>query len=293
MKYLLPALTALVLLIASGCGEEESLPSGSGMIEATEVTVSAQVAGPVERLFFDEGTVVATGDTLAIIDTTKLALELASARAGREVVLTRLDAARLRLQEAQETEAYLQKEVNRIEKLVGANTATQRQLDDIRHRYTQAQIGVSSARSAIESTQAELAKIDADMARLQNQLEDASPTAPVSGTVTEKYVNVGELLSPGRPIARIAQLDTMWVRIYLPAQDFAEVIIGDTATVDTEAGTTYSGTVTWVANEAEFTPKNVQTKKARADLVYAIEVTVPNPEQKLKIGQPVFVTIGE
>ena len=85
----------------------------------------------------------------------------------------------------------------------------------------------------------------------------------------------------------------MWVKIYLPAREFAAVTIGAAATVDTEAGESSPGRVTWVADQAEFTPKNVQTKKARADLVYAVEITVANPAHKLKIGQPVFVTVGE
>ena len=86
-------------------------------------------------------------------------------------------------------------------------------------------------------------------------------------------------------------MDSVWVKIYLSATDFANVSLGNKARVDTEAGTVVDGTVTWMANQAEFTPKNVQTQKARADLVYAVEVTVANPQGQLKIGQPVYVTV--
>ncbi|HOD66756.1 MAG TPA: efflux RND transporter periplasmic adaptor subunit [candidate division Zixibacteria bacterium] len=293
MRLLLFTTALLGLLLAAGCRNEDAALSGSGMIEATEVTVSAQVGGQVEKLYFDEGTVIAPGDTLLVVDTTALGLELASARAGRALARTRLQAAQLRLNDALVTEAYLANEVKRIETLVAANTATRRQLDELQYRHTQAGIAVGSARSAIASAEAEIAKIDADIARLLDQWDDAFPVAPIAGTVTEKYVDAGELLAPGRPIARIARLDTVWVKIYLPAREFAAVTIGAAATVDTEAGESSPGRVTWVADQAEFTPKNVQTKKARADLVYAVEITVANPAHKLKIGQPVFVTVGE
>lgn len=292
MKLLLPLAITLTVGVVS-CADKQSVPAGSGMIEATEVTVSAQTSGQVTNLFFDEGAAVTAGDTLAIIDPTKLELELASAQAGREVAVTRLNTAQLQLKEARETESYTQTELNRVERLVASSTGTQRQLDEIKHRNAQAQIAVSTAQASISSLQAELSRIDADMARIQRQLADAYPTAPASGTVTEKYVNVGELLSPGRPIARIARLDSVWVKIYLPAADFARVSLGQTATIDTEADSTFTGTVTWLADEAEFTPKNVQTKKARADLVYAVEITVPNQQKQLKVGQPVYVTIEQ
>lgn len=292
MKLLLMGLLILTIALA-GCADDDALPAGSGMIEATEVTISAQASGQVQKLNFSEGSVVAEGDTLLIIDPTKVELELASARAGREVTQTRLEAARLQLRDARETESYLQTELGRVERLVAANTGTQRQLDEIRHRHTQARIAVNTAQAAIASTNAELSRIDADIARILRQFQDAYPVSPVEGTVTEKYVSLGELLSPGRPIARIAQLDSVWVRIYLPAADFAQVKLGDPATVDTEADSSFAGTVTWMADAAEFTPKNVQTRKARADLVFAVEISLANSQNRLKVGQPVYVTIGQ
>ena len=110
--------------------------------------------------------------------------------------------------------------------------------------------------------------------------------------VTEKFVEPGELLSPGKAIARIARLDTVTVKIYLTTGQFAGVKLGDRTTISTESGDKeYAGTVIWTSDKAEFTPKNVQTEEARADLVYAVKVSVPNPDRTLKVAMPVFVRL--
>jgi HlyD family secretion protein len=281
------------ILLLTGCGEEEKAPAGSGMIEATEIVVSSEATGRVMKLYFDEGTELSQGDTLAVLDDSKLKLQLESARANREVAEAKLSAARLEARNAQSTEEYTAKELARVRKLVASNTATQRQLDEVEHRHTSAQIAVEAARASIKTIQAEITRTDAEIALIRDRIDDAHPTAPASGTVTEKYTDQGELLAPGAPIARVSQLDSVWVKIYLPMKDFARVKIGDSATVDTETGTKYAGTVTWTADDAEFTPKNVQTKKSRADLVYAIKVWMANPDHALKVGQPVYVTVSE
>ncbi len=288
MLFILP-----VLFILAGCGDDQTVPAGSGMIEATEIMVSSEAAGTVQELYFDEGMDLRSGDTLLRIDPTRLELELASAEAGRKVAQAKIKAARQEVKRAVVSADYLNKEVARVQQLVAGSSASQRQLDEIEHQYETAQISVAAAEANIATMQAEITHIEANIAQIERQLQDVRPTAPASGTVTEKYIDAGELLGQGRPIVRIAKLDTVWVKIYLPAGLFSKVALGDAAMIDTEAGPTYSGTVTWLTDEAEFTPKNVQTKKARADLVYAVEVTVPNPERRLKVGQPVYVTIGE
>ena len=263
------------------------------MIEATETIVSAETGGQVQVLCFDEGSSIGRGDTLLIIDPSRPELELASARAGREVAVAKLAAARVELTRAGSTETFAGKELDRLTRLLASSTATQRQFDRAEYEYALAASGLEAARTAMATIEAELVRIDADIARLVRRLQDCYPVAPLAGTVTEKYVEAGELLSPGRPVARIACLDTVWVKAYLPAGDFVEVRLGDAATVDTEAGATYPGRVTWTSEEAEFTPKNVQTKKSRADLVYAVKVQVANSDGKLKTGMPVYVTLGE
>jgi HlyD family secretion protein len=156
-----------------------------------------------------------------------------------------------------------------------SGSATQRQVDELAHQHESAALNLLAAESNVRSTAAEIDVIDANIAQVKRKLQDCYPVSPVGGTAIEKFVEAGELLSAGRPIVKLAQLDTMWVKVYLPASDFAQVKIGDTVTVDAEAGgEPYRGTIIWTADEAEFTPKNTQTKKSRANLVYAVKVLI-------------------
>ena len=286
------ALIMLMLTVVICCSGNGGQSGGSGLLEVNEALVSSEVAGRVVKLLFDEGSPVESGDTLLMVDDSRLKLELASATAGRKVVHSRLETTRLQLEQAQETERFLATERHRIDELLKTGTATQRQFDEIFHKQQQASIATRQAAANITSIESELDKINADIARIDRAIKDCYPTSPLAGTVTEKYIDLGELLSPGKAIAQISRLDTLWVKVYLPSGQFADVKIGDAASVSTEAGgNEYAGKVVWTSEEAEFTPKNVQTEKSRANLVYAVKVVVENTDGSLKIGMPVYVTL--
>ncbi|MFQ6007628.1 MAG: HlyD family secretion protein [Candidatus Zixiibacteriota bacterium] len=290
--FLFSTIIISFLMTISGCDNDTRTIGGSGLIEADGIIVSAETAGRVESLRFEEGTSVCQGDTLLIIDPTRLELELAAARAGQKVALARLESARLQLEQSKESERFVNAERDRIATLVRSGTATQQQLDQLEHELTSATLARRTAQANATAIEAELTKIEADINRLKRQLQDCYPICPTSGTVTAKYVEAGELLAPGRPIAKISRLDTLWVKIYLPTADFAQVKISDKVIVDTESGNRqYQGEIVWTSEEAEFTPKNVQTKKARTNLVYAVKVRVVNTDGLLKIGMPVFVSV--
>lgn len=293
-RIALPFLGLLLLVGLTACGDDNGGIAGSGLIETTEVLVSAETPGRVLDRFFDEGSELTSGDTLLTIDPSRLMIQLTAAEAQQAAAEAKLRATKVQLRQAEEAESYAQKEFNRVSTLLKSGTATQRQFDQVQHEHTNAGIAVEQASAQISSTEAELQRIGAEVSRIKRNLRDTHPVAPVNGTVTAKYVESGELLGVGKPIATIAQIDTVWVKVYLPAGDFAQVKLGDRATVDTESDLgTYPGTVVWTSEEAEFTPKNVQTEDARADLVYAAKVLIPNPDRTLKVGMPVFVTIGE
>ena len=275
-----------------GCGGNGDTIGGSGLLEADDAIISAETSGQVKDLFFTEGTRVLAGDTLLVIDPSRVELELESALAGRKVARARLETSRFQLDQAQEAERYVRSERDRVTTLVKSGTSTQKQLDQLEHELTSAELGRKTARANIAALDAELARIDADINRLRRQLQDCYPVSPIAGVVTEKYIDAGELLVPGRPVARVARLDTVYVKVYLPTAAFASVSIGDQATVDTESGgRQYRGAVVWTSEEAEFTPKNVQTRESRTNLVYAVKIRVANSDGRLKVGMPVFVTI--
>ncbi len=294
MKQIALFLALVTMTAFVGCGGNGEPAGGSGLIETNETIVSAETAGRVVDHRVAEGSEVHIGDTLVVIDPSRLELELTSARAGLTVLEAQLATARLQVRQAATAEEFAQTEFARAERLLGSGTTTQRQYDQAQFQKDQAAIARETASAQVMTLQAQLTKTEADIARLDRQLLDCYATAPISGVVTEKFVEPGELLNPGKPIARVARMDTVWVKIYLTSGRFAEVKLGGAGTVSTEAGgKEFEGKVTWTSAEAEFTPKNVQTEQARADLVYAVKVSIANPDRTLKVGMPVFVTLGE
>ncbi len=292
MRFTSVVFFAMILAILNGCGNSRSQVGSSGFIEADESVISAETAGRVDRRNFTEGTAVRAGDTLLVIDPSKLDLQLVALRAARQVTEASLSSAKLQVERAKKAEEFAISERDRVGRLVKSGSATQKQFDQLTYEATQASNARQTAEANTITTRAQLEKTDADIATLERQIQDCAPLAPISGVITEKYVEPGEFLSPGKAIAKIARLDTVWVKVYLTAEEFANVKAGDGATVSTEAGgKEFPGVVAWTSSESEFVPKNIQTKESRSDLVYAVKVRVPNSDGSLKIGQPVFARI--
>lgn len=275
------------------CSDGDGVPHGSGMIEATEVVISAEAAGRLERLYFDEGSKIDRGDTIAIIDTTAIVLRRRQAAATYEALVAGQDNAAIRVEQAASNDSLARKELERISRLLKSGSANQQEYDRTLNAHDQAHLAYKAAQVSLRAAEAETARIKAEIALLDEQYADCQPLSPLTGTVVTTYVEEGELLSPGKPILKIARLDTVWVKIYIPPHDLARIKLGDQAEVDPEDGREklLSGTITWIADRAEFTPKNVQTKEARADLVYAVKITISNESEILKIGMPVSVRI--
>jgi HlyD family secretion protein len=283
----------MICLAAVSCGGKSNVPSGSGFVEGTEVVVSAETPGKIEHLYKDEGDLVKQGDVIVLIDTTTVSLRLTDAKAGRESAVTRILSARLEVEKAGIDSALAAKDYARMMSLLENESTSQEQFDQAETKFKQARVAAGMARTELRRALAARQQAESDLDLLKQQLRDCRPGAPVSGTVVTSYVKRGELVGVGSPLVKVAALDTVTVKIYLPPALLTSIKLDDEARVDPEDGRTspLSGRVTWISPEAEFTPKNVQTKEARADLVYAVKVTVPNREQVLKIGMPVMVTI--
>ena len=283
----------VLAFVLMSCAREHEAPGGSGFIEATETMISAEVAGQVKVLKFEEGSTVGRGDVLAEIDTVSAALRLGQARAGKTAAEKSIRIASINVEQAAHNADLAGKEHRRVKELVASGSVDQQRVDQVENAYRQAELASEQAEAALDAAQADLARAEAEVRLLEKQAADCFPRSPVAGVVTQKYVEAGEWIGIGKPLVKVAALDTVWVKIYVPAADLTAIKIGGRASVDPEDGRSQplEGTVTWVASEAEFTPKNVQTKEARADLVYAVKVTVPNPGGALKIGMPVSVKI--
>jgi HlyD family secretion protein len=292
-RFLAASAIALLALSLASCGNNNGVPAGSGFIEATSVVVSAEVAGRLEALYFEEGDIIEAGDTIALIDTTTVSLLLTQAEAKLRASWTQENSARLQIEKADLDSSLARTDFLRLKGLVGKGSVNQQQYDQTENRYLQARLVRKTAGAALSGARADRKRAEAEIAILENQLGDCRPVAPLAGTIVTSYAEVGELLGIGKPLVKIARLDPVTVKIYLPPAMLTQIKLGARAEIDPEDGRTEPivGKVSWISPEAEFTPKNVQSKEARADLVYAVKITIPNPKQVLKIGMPVMVRI--
>lgn len=283
----------IAFLLVTSCGKGNSPPGGSGLIEATEIVVSSEISGQLKSLRFDEGDSIKMGDTIGAIDTVTTMLRLHQSEALKQMAEMKVRVSSINIEQAAYNLDLAKKEYERVSALLKSGSINQQQYDKTETAYNQAILSKKQADASYDATLAELAKVKSEIALLEKQLSDCFPKSPESGVITNKFVEVGELIGMGKPLVKIAKLDTVWVKVYLPPSDLTKISLGGHAQVDPEDGRKQplDGKVTWISDEAEFTPKNVQTKEARADLVYAVKITIPNPGKILKIGMPVSVKI--
>lgn len=291
MNKLLQVALAAALIPVLACDRGGGGIGGSGFIEATSVTISSETSGTLEALYVGEGDAVTQGTVIGVIDSSTVTLQLEKAAALRKSAVTAARIAEINIEQAVEDVALAKKEFDRVASLKQKGSANQQQYDQAENRFKQGGLARRQAQAAYEARQADLMQIDAEVALLRRQLRNCYPSSPISGVVVDKLAERGELLTYGKPILQIAKTDTVWVKVYLPAGDLTAVSIGAAASVDPEDGRDkpLQGRVVWISDQAEFTPKNVQTAQARADLVYAVKVNVSNPRGELKIGMPVMV----
>jgi len=305
------------LLIASCTETGNEGIHGSGTIEATEVTVSARTSGELLELNVRRGDEVGFGEVLARVDATDPELQLEQGRFRLDVARAERDAllagareeeilqAEAHLREARDTKALAERTLERIRNLHAAGSSTASELDRVETQYLQSRSRVEAAEAQLQRLQtvvrpedrrkanAVVGEAEAAVARLERQVAEATIRAPRTGTVTVLVREAGEMVGPGTPLLVLADLSTVYLTIYVPERRLGEIALGDRAQVrvDGIAGREFSGTVTAVADRAEFTPRNVQTEDARAQLVYAVEITLENPDGVFKIGMPATARI--
>ena len=303
----------------------------SGHVEATEVRVAAEVGGRILELRLAEGDRVNRGEVVAKLDTRDTELQLQRGRADRATAVAqlRLLEAGSRMEDIRQAEAQVdaaeaevtaieadlkaaQLDLDRFDALLKANAGSQKQRDDAkarvdvtRERQRGATERVRAAREVvarlkqgsrpeeIEAARTRVAAADAQIAVLDKALADAQVVAPVSGVVTQKLVDAGEIVMRGTPLVIVTDLDNAWANVFVPEPMVPRVKLGQSATVVTDAGGEgLSGKVTFVSPKAEFTPRNVQTAEERSKLVYRIKVSVDNRAGILKPGMPVDAELG-
>ncbi|MEW6079305.1 MAG: HlyD family efflux transporter periplasmic adaptor subunit [Thermodesulfobacteriota bacterium] len=283
--------TVFLLFGLLGCGEKMAPGfAGSGTLEATEVNVSSLATGTVLEMTREEGQTVVAGDLLARIDVEKLTLQRAQVAAGLQEVAASRIAAEAAVAQARENFANTETRYKRTKELFAKGSATRQQFDDISTKLIVDRNQLAAAQSQGPLLDARQAQLEASLAVLDRQIADGTVTAPLAGEVVEKYVEPGEVVTAGEKIYKIADLKNFWLNIYLAETDLGAFPLGQAVTVRVDAvRTPLAGRITWTSPEAEFTPKNVQTRKARSELVYAVKVTLEENRPELKIGMPAEV----
>ncbi len=303
MKYLFAYSLPLVLL--ASCSNADNDFDASGTFEADEVIVSAEMPGKILRLSIDEGSVLAKDSVVGLIDALPVQLQQeqveASIRSLREKTFDAGPQVTLLQQQLQVQEVQLNNllhEKKRIENLLKADAATGKQLDDLVNQIEvmnkqmkvtrqQIQVQLNNTGTQNRSILSETAPLEKRMAQLKDQEKRTQIINPVAGTVLTQYAEAGEITAAGKALYKIADLSTLTLRAYLTGAQLPGVKLNQSVTVYTDEGKksykAHPGTLYWIADKAEFTPKTIQTKEERANLVYAVKIRVPN-DGYLKIG---------
>ena len=269
--YIVPVL-ALALGLTASCKDADGGNDASGTFEATEVTVSAEASGRIMSLEVYEGGMLAAGQVCGLVDTVQLYLQKRQLEAG-------VDAALSRKRDAATQTAY-----GRVSNLIEADAANTKQLDDINSsiRLLETQLAATEADIAKNNAvaEAEAASYRAQIAQVDESLRRCRIASPIDGTVLVKYAEAGELTAAGKPLFKVADLSSMYLRAYITASQLTQVRLGQKVRVFADSGEKgvreYEGTVSWISDQSEFTPKTIQTRDERANLVYAIKVSFVN-----------------
>jgi HlyD family secretion protein len=288
MKYILIISTTLLL---AACTGNDNLYDASGTFEATEVIVSAEASGLIKTLNLEEGEALQAGQYIGAIDSVQLYLSKKQLQAQIQAVLSKRPDVATQIAALQEQLKQAHREQQRITNLLKADAATQKQLDDANAQVAIINKQIEGQRSSLRITSASLSEetlpLTVQIEQLNDQLEKCRIVNPIAGTVLTKYAESNEMAASGKPLYKIADLSEIILRAYITGNQFAQVKLNQQVhvLVDAQDGnyTTYTGTVVWISDKAEFTPKTIQTKDERANLVYATKIKVKN-DGKLKIG---------
>ncbi|HJG89538.1 HlyD family secretion protein [Barnesiella viscericola] len=295
-KQIFYVATAAALLALGSCTDRSREFDACGQIEATEVLVSAEANGRIIALQVTEGDKLTAGEVVGVIDSVQTYLqkeELVRKRSNTQTKWVDIDR-QLASQYAQLNK--LKSDRERYQALEAKDAATRKQVDDLVSQIAVTEREIAAQRQNYERNNAgireEIALYDVQIAEKDDQLSKCRIVAPIDGTVLTKFAEAGELVTSGKSLFKLADLKQVYVRAYLTTAQLAEVKLGDTVQVTIEDGTdkprTYEGRLVWIADEAEFTPKNIQTKDERADLVYAAKIALDN-DGYLKLGMYAYV----
>ena len=280
---------AITLLMVS-CGEKSEFDA-QGTFEATEVIVSSEANGRIISFNIEEGNMVDANTIIGTIDSVQLYLQRKQLEAQQSALLASRPDIKKQVSSLKEEIAKQKVELKRIGNMLRDGAATQKQYDDIEAHIRILEGKLDATLSTLTKNASTIddnsAALEAQISALDDRIEKCKIVSPINGTVLVKYAEVGELATVGKPLMKVADLENIYLRAYFTSNQLADIKLGESVTVIADFGNDkryeYDGKITWISAESEFTPKTIQTKESRSNLVYAVKIAVKN-EGRIKIG---------
>ncbi|MBR2931347.1 MAG: HlyD family efflux transporter periplasmic adaptor subunit [Rikenellaceae bacterium] len=281
---------AAAVVLAASCGTEAEFDA-QGTFEATEVVVSSEATGRILNFEVEEGMAVEANQMVGAIDSVQLHLQRKQLVAQQSALLGSRPDVKKQVAALREQIAKQNEELRRVENMLKDGAATKKQKDDIEAQIKILERQLDATLSTLDKNTSTInnnsAALEAQIAALDDRISKCRIISPVGGTVLVKYAEAGELATVGKPLIKIADLDNIYLRAYFTSDQLAKVNLGDEVKVVADFGGEerydYTGRIAWISSESEFTPKTIQTKDSRANLVYAVKIAVEN-DGRLKIG---------
>lgn len=289
MKQYITFLSLITLQFFYACNGNKFENDASGTFEATEVVVSAEVNGKIEQFFIQEGDILDKNQDVGYIDSTQLYLKKKQLIASGKIISARRPDIGKQIASLNEQIEKEEFEKKRTEQLLKSNAATQKQLDDIKSRIIvlkgQLSAQMNTLSTTVNSLNEESSSVQVQIEQIEDYLEKSHIKNPIAGTVLTKYVEEKEMVTEGTPLYKIADTKNLFLRAYVIYEQIEKIKLGQEVTVSiNQTQKTYKGTVSWISDKAEFTPKTIQTKDERENLVYTIKIAVKNTDDQIKIG---------
>lgn len=279
----------LVFLAFGACKNGAQKSDAYGNFEVVETIVSSESAGKLLSMKVNQGDKIETGQLIAVIDTTELLLKKEQALAQLSASDTKKQNVTAQINVLKTQRGNVEITQNRILKMFADKAATQQQVDDINGQVNVLDKQISSTSTQFQLIDSEMKVINRQIDLLNEQLRKCYVKSPINGTVLETYLETGELATPGKPILKMADLSSLELKVYVSGAQLPQVKLGNEVKVLIDSGDktmqTFTGKVSWISSEAEFTPKIIQTKEERVKLMYALKVVVGN-NGEMKIGMP-------
>lgn len=285
------AIAVLLAIIATSCSNNEIESDASGTFEAIETIISAEASGVIKNLSADEGKKLKAGEVIGFIDSTQLVLKRKQLESQIKAVISRSPDKKSQIAAMEEQLKQAKHERNRIENLVKGGAATSKQFDDATAQVAIISSQLEALRSSLNITSVsineEAVPLKIQIEQLDDQIAKCRIVNPVSGTVLTQYTRENEMAVLGKPLYKIADLSSLTLKAYVTGNQLPGLKIGQEVKVLIDNGNDqykeYKGSIDWISDKSEFTPKTIQTKDERANLVYAVKIRVPN-DGYLKIG---------